>query len=468
MPERRTSLQGAVRVGLPFAVVLMCVGVFSSTPAFADDRCTGLPPTTAPESVAIPHIGGVDYPDGNAACSAAIPGYWCEPGCGGWDPWTYTVWLPCGCYGGSSCGSKPFRIEETCVEPYESDGNGGCVCVPCRTDADCTDSRSCAVPECDTQTNTCSSVIDPLLCQCSDIPVTYATSFGPWTETLTLSCPIVGGTVGVDMDIDVSGDIEGAACSNGCTASGALTIAGGFTGNLCGAQAEISVSGTASYEQEGCTVCSEATCVESCDPNTSTCNNLTLSADGSIGASRAVGKKLEREFGFAGGQVKLNCGAEINGSVDGGYDRSHDYGSRSCSTCTQCTSDTITFGVNGGATGSCTINIDVGLREYDLIAKDALSIDLGATGTHRLTSGDCGDSYCAVATATVDGHAKTPSFSVPAFGFFKPISTMGCQATFAACSESNSCGSCTCGAGSCSDSDGDFECSLDLWDGSQP
>jgi len=400
--------------------------------------------------------------DGGDTCHSVTVGGACVSGSPG---------ATCACSGGAklqpdfTCRCEPPLIEKNgecvhcaddadCDDDDFCDGKELCIngkCVPGENET-CDDQRSCTVDVCNKSLNRCDNTLDELSCACK-IPIAPAASVSlkHSFSTGSVSCPVVGGSIGTSAKASLTVGGQSGGCDDGCKSllSGEGTLSA--DASLCTDAIAAGGSGKADLRRTQCVSCDTDTCELTCAADA--CVDETYSGSLSVEASRFKGYRPKFGKGMPWA-FDLECGGTLSGSAVTDVSYQGVEKKSDCQPCEDCQRIASTFSASGEAKLGCNLTV-AGPRftkGSGIQAGGYLRVrgKAGAQGQ----AGACANQSCGLAKAEVEagfkGKAKLQLLWYAVGG--------ECQGQVSACSEANSCGACTCPG--CRDVQSSFACQV--------
>lgn len=327
----------------------------------------------------------------------------------------------------------------------------GCTHTP----LSCDDGKSCTVDACDADAGACAFRLEKSACTCDSPPApTLTASPSKDLELGSLSCPTpLPGSLGATLKLSGEGSYTGATCGNGCQSSASLSGTAALDLSLCGANVAVTASGSYSQSRKHDLTCDEGTCGTGCSAGY--CG--TDEGSGSLGLSHS------RFFGYdwsealpGGGKVFARCGATLAGgaSVSGGITEVANQGAAQCEACL---TSTMSLTGEASAAATCAYGVSMGWVSKEVGCQNCASVKASVSGTATAQAGACGSQTCNALSGKVSAALTTPNMKL---GLKWWTVDVACTASLEACREANSCGSCACGGGACSDFKPQMSCSV--------
>lgn len=302
----------------------------------------------------------------------------------------------------------------------------------------------------------CQNPSDAGPCTCTaSAPVAVPVGGSKEQELGAIPCSGVEGMLSAKLQLNASGSQVPPVCANTCTMSGAVQGSVAVEASLC-SKNKVTATALARYtlEKKHAPVCDPWTCSTGCSQGY--CRTDDGSASLSLAHTRAFGMDVKEAF--PGGKVFVKCGGTLATAADfgGGVREVSDYGAGAA--CPTCVSGRLSL--SGGATA--TLNCSTGVEwsagpAYEVGCQKCLTANVKLTGTVSSQAGGCGSANCSDVLASASLVGEMPKVKL---GFKWWSVTGSCGVTVTGCSQANSCGTCTCGKGACTDLTPVVSCSI--------
>ncbi len=408
---------------------------------------------------------GVELCDATAGCGPGVP-VMCDDGI---DCTTDSCDSDGNCVHKASDGICTDGNGEACLTTACKPGLGGCVDIPvpdgtscsnpnmCTlgdsclggvcvdgTPMDCSDGSQCTVDTCESSAGECTNTMEAGMCEtCApqvtlpDVDISFEEEF-----PISLKCPLVGGSAGVDVTVKGHLTLKGAKCPE-CVSETGGDAAVEAKIQLCkGATVTAKGGGGYNATRQFCTECDDETCELSCSDKS--CDTETFNGFAGVGIERFYGFKNRWQAG--GGSIlptisiAINCGVGVGGEVDveAGYTGVTDNG---CDPCEECNEVSGTVGVGVTGTGGCGAKLRVSKFSAKFGCMECGKLGVKLTGGGSKQWGECGEKGCINASITGDAGITLPCWDIGLWWFQVAVQ---CQAGASATCNANSCGGSGC------------------------
>lgn len=381
-----------------------------------------------------------------------------------WACWAGTVKA-----GGGNC----FTTTTICpVDSHATLVGGDCKCLDpafpiedatartCRVDPctllNCDDGKTCTVDRCSADAGCSNTVEDAGSCTCSGTPPPFV-SFSTSTQAdiPPIACPIIGGDLKASVEVASSGMSQGPGCTNGCTAQASLSGSAALSASFCHADT-LTLTGTSTtgFNRVHPQTCNASTCGSDC--GSGYCGTTTTSDSIALRQTRFAGTDFKKPFP-GGGKLSFKCGGTLsaNGSVASSTSTRQAVGQ--APPCIDCVNKDVTLTAGATAGLTCALNVSTKLATAEFGCKDCFTASVTMSGTRGQQSGSCGSQGCSRLSSNVSIGGQLPRTKM---SFLWWSVETACHARIRGCGESNTCGACTCGNGTCAEVKTDVDCTV--------